>query len=428
LDGSDIEAQYRRRPMELGEVANAAAAGNGKPLDGVRILALEQMQALPYATQLLARLGADVVKVEHPKGGDLGRGSTPAVTDPEGRSVGATFLRNNLDKRSICIDLKTAEGRDLVLRLAPRFDVVAENSKAGSMAKLGLGYGDVAAVHPAVIYVSVSGFGNTVPSPYDSWPAFAPIVEAMSGIYAFKQQGDAPPLVAPVGALGDIGSALYAVIGILAALRHRDATGRGQQVDIAMLDAVVAMTDLVTNFWSLGLRGGQLGPLIMHGFRAADGWFIVQVGREPQFAALADLIGQPGWPTDPRFADRQGWVDHLDDVIRPALEGWAAAKTRLEACAALSAAGIAAGPCFTDDEVVTDPHLAARHMLVEVPRPDGVDQPVLVPGNPVKLSAVAEGPETRVPWLGEHTDEVLRAELGLPEEDLARLRADGVIA
>jgi formyl-CoA transferase len=205
-------------------------------------------------------------------------------------------------------------------------------------------------------------------------------------------------------------------------------TGRGQHVDIAMLDAMVAMTDLVTNFWSLGLRGGNLAPLIMHGFRAADGWFIVQVGREPQFAALAELIGEAGWVDDPRFAERQGWVDHLEGVIRPALEGWAADKTRLEACAALSGAGIAAGPCFTDDEIVADPHVAARNMLVEVPRTDGVEQPVLVPGNPVKLTGVAEGPETRVPWLGEHTDAVLRTELGLADDDLAALRAKGVIA
>ena len=178
--------------MRLGDVANAGAAAAGKPLDGVRILALEQMQALPYATQLLARLGADVVKVENPSGGDLGRGSQPAMTDPEGRSVGATFLRNNLGKRSICIDLKSPAGRDLVLQLAPRFDVVAENSKAGAMARLGLGYADIAAVHPRAIYLSVSGFGNTVPSPYDAWPAFAPIVEAMSGIYEFKRRGDQP--------------------------------------------------------------------------------------------------------------------------------------------------------------------------------------------------------------------------------------------
>ena len=414
--------------MRLGDIANADAAGNGKPLDGVRVLALEQMQALPYATQLLARLGAEVVKVENPKGGDLGRGSLPAMADPDGRNVGATFLRNNLGKRSICVDLKSDAGRQLVLDLAPRFDVIAENSKAGAMTKLGLGYPDIAAVHPRAIYLSVSGFGNTVPSPYDAWPAFAPIVEAMSGIYEFKRRGEHPPLVAPVGALGDIGSGLFAVIGVLAALRHRDTTGQGQHVDIAMLDAMVAMTDIVTNFWSLGLRGGDLAPLIMDGFRASDGWFIIQVGREPQFATLAELVGQPGWVSDPRFADRQGWVDHLDDVIRPAVETWAAGRTRLEACAAMSAAGIAAGPCFTDDEVVHDEHVAARNMLVEVPRTDGVPDPVLVPGNPVKLTAVAEGPETRVPWLGEHTDEVLAAELGLSVDQLGKLRADGVIA
>ena len=414
--------------MRLGDVANAGAAGAGKPLDGVRVLSLEQMQALPYATQLLARLGADVVKVENPKGGDLGRGSQPAMLDPEGRPIGATFLRNNLGKRSIAVDLKAPAGRDLILRLAPRFDVIAENSKAGSMAKLGLGYSDIEAVSPGAIYLSVSGFGNTIPSPYDAWPAFAPIVEAMSGVYEFRRRGDDPPVVAPVGALGDIGSALYAVIGVLAALRHRDATGRGQHIDIAMLDAMVAMTDIVTSFWSLGLRDGATAPLIMDGFRASDGWFIVQVGREPQFAALAELVGQPGWTTDPRLAERSGWVEHLDTVIRPAVETWAAGRTRLEACEALSQAGIAAGPCYRDDEVVADPHVAARHMLVEMPRTDGVDDPVLIPGNPVKMTNVAEGPETRIPWLGEHTDEVLAEELGVSPGELSDLREAGTIA
>jgi formyl-CoA transferase len=350
------------------------------------------------------------------------------MADPDGRPVGATFLRNNLSKRSIAIDLKAPEGRDLVLHLAPRFDVIAENSKAGAMAKLGLGYADIAAVHPRAIYLSISGFGNTVPSPYDSWPAFAPIVEAMSGIYEFKRRGDQPPVVAPVGALGDIGSGLYAVIGVFAALRHRDTTGAGQHVDIAMLDAMVAMTDIVTSFWSLGLRDGAVAPLIMDGFRASDGWFIVQVGREPQFAILAELVGEPGWTSDARFTDRQGWVDHLDDVIRPAVERWAAGMTRLDACAALSEVGIAAGPCFRDEEVVADRHVAARHMLVEMPRTDGGDEPVLVPGNPVKMTNVAEGPESRIPWLGEHTDAVLAEELGLSADDLGLLRADGTIA
>lgn len=414
--------------MRLGDVANAAAQGQAKPLEGVRVLALEQMQALPYCTQLLGRLGADVVKVEAPGGGDLGRGSLPAMTDPSGRRVGATFLRNNLNKRSVCINLKDPRGRQLVLDLAPKFDVIAENSKAGAMDRLGLGYEDLQAVHPACIYLSVSGFGNWGNSPYRAWPAFAPIVEAMSGIYAMKQADGEGPRVAPVGALGDIGAGLFATVGVLAALRHRDRSGRGQYVDVAMFDALVAMTDIVTNFWSMGLRGGQLGPLIMHGFRAKDGWFIIQVGRENQFAHLVNLVGHPEWAQDQRFASRQGWLDHLEDVLRPAIEAWAAGRGKLEVCELLAEAGIAAGPCFTDDDVVVDPHLAARHMLVEMPRTDGVEQPVLTPGNPVKLSDMAEGPETRVPWLGEHTDDTLRDELGLSPTDLATLRADGVIA
>ena len=413
--------------MRLGEIANAAAADRGKPLDGVRILALEQMQSLPYATQLLARLGADVVKVEPPSG-DSGRGSTPAMTDPQGRRVGATFLRNNLNKRSICVDLKQPEGRRLVLDLAQHFDVVAENSKAGALARLGLGYDDIAAVHPACIYVSISGFGNLTPTPYAAWPAYAPIVEAMSGIYEFKRVGDQPPVVAPVGALGDISAGLYATIGILAALRQRDRDGRGQYVDIAMFDAVVAMTDLVTNFWSLGVPMGVPAQLIMHGFKARDGWFIIQVGREAQFAKLVTLIGHPEWIDDPRFATRQGWLDRLEDTLRPAIEAWAGERGKIEVCNELGVAGIAAGPCFNDEDVVNDPHVAARHMLVELPRTDGVEQPVLLPGNPVKLSGVSEGPETRVPWLGEHTSEVLASELGLDDAEIERLRAGGVVA
>jgi crotonobetainyl-CoA:carnitine CoA-transferase CaiB-like acyl-CoA transferase len=399
------------------------------PLDGVRILALEQMQALPYATQLLAHLGADVVKVEPPGSGDSGRGSLPAMTDPDGRKVGATFLRNNLGKRSICVNLKDPRGRELVLDLARHFDVVAENSKPGAMARLGLGYADVAAVHPAGIYVSVSGFGNSVPTPYQDWPAYAPIVEAMSGIYEMKRTGDDPPTVAPAGALGDISAALFATIGILAALRHREATGRGQYVDIAMFDAMLAMTDIVTNFWSMGLRKGELGPLIMHGFRAKDGWFVLQVARPQQFVRLVELIGHPEWATDARFATRQGWVDHLEDLLRPAVEDWASGMTKVEVCHAMGAAGLAAGPCLADEEVVADPHVAARGMLVEIPRTDGVAQPVLTPGNPVKMSAVAAQPAgRRPPWLGEHTTGVLAAELGMSSSQIQTLREAGVVA
>ena len=218
-------------------------------------------------------------------------------------------------------------------------------------------------------------------------------------------------------------------IGILAALRHRDRTGEGQYVDISMLDAMVAMSDIVPNYWSMGMRPNGLGPLvIVDGFRCHDGWFVVQVGREHQFERLAKLVGRPEWLTDERLATREGWRIHLEDLIRPAIEEWAADKTKLEAAYRMNDEGIASGPINSAPEVIADPHVAARNMLVELPRTDGVDEPILIPGNPVKLSKVAQGPETRWPWIGEHTEAVLRAELGLSDAELAALRADGVIS
>ena len=415
--------------MKLGDIANGDAASNGKPLDGVRVLALEQMQALPFATQLLARLGADVVKVEHPVHGDLGRGSMPAMTDAAGRSAGATFLRNNLSKRSIGVDLKSEQGRDLVLELAPKFDIVCENFKGGALARMGLGYADVAAVHPGVVYLSISGFGNGGDTPYGDWPAYAAVAEAMSGLYEWKRQPGLPPTVSPVGALGDIGTALFGIVGVLAALRQRDSTGAGQHVDIAMFDSMIAFADVVTNYWSMGVRPepGVGLPMILDGFEAGDGWFIVQVGREHEFARLATLIGHREWVDDERFATRAGWREQIEP-IRAAMAVWASGMSNVDACHALAAAGVAAGPVLSAAQVIDDDHVAGRNMLVEVDREDGVADPVLVPGNPVKLSNMAEGPDTAPPTLGEHTDEILAADLGLDDERLADLRKSGVIS
>lgn len=413
--------------MRIGEVGNEGALANGKPLDGVKVLALEQYQALPFATQLLGRLGADVVKVEKPGAGESGRGSLPAMLDPDGRPVGATFLRNNLNKKSVAIDIKTPQGRDLVLQMADRYDVLAENFRPGVVDDLGLGYEDVRRIAPRTIYLSLSGFGSSVESPYRSWSAYAPVAEAMSGIYEMKRPEGRPPVVVPLGGVGDIAASLVAVVGVLAALRHRDRTRRGQLVDVSMMDSMVAMTDLVVNFWSMGLSEGALGPQIMDGFEASDGWFVLIVLRENEFVRLAHAVGHPEWLDDPRLSTRAGWVEHLEDVLRPDLKIWASTRTRREVCEKLAGAGVAAAPCLRAAEVATDPHLAARDMIVEMERTDGVPQPILLPGNPVRLSDMAIGPETRVPWVGEHTDEVLAAELQLNAGQLATLRARGVI-
>jgi formyl-CoA transferase len=409
----------------VGDVANPDAARYGKPLDGVRVLAIEQMQALPYGTQLLARFGADVVKVE-PLGGESGRGALPAMHDPAGNPVGSTFLRNNLAKRSIAVNLKEPAGRDLLLELAPRFDVVCENFRAGTMDHLGLGYEAFAAAHPGIIYVSVSGFGREE-GRYHGLPAYAPVAEGMGGLYDFKPEPGRPPVPSPVGSLGDTATSLYAVIGVLAALLHRARTGVGQVVDIAMYDAMVALNDAGINYWSMGLPNGGTAPVINHSFLASDGYFVLQVLRPAQFARLAEIVGHPEWVDDPSIAPPHCWLDRLDDIIRPAVDVWAGNRTKFDVSMALARNGIAAGPVHTQAEVVSDAHVAARHMVVEMERTDGIAQPILSPGNPVKLSKMAEGPWTRVPWCGEHTYEVLVDELGVDCARVDRLIAAGTL-
>jgi formyl-CoA transferase len=415
--------------MRIGEVRHSERQTWGKPLDGVRILAAEQMQALPYATQLMSHLGAEVVKVEHPERGESGRGAQPFLTDEDGRRVGATYLRNNLNKQSIGIDLKQPSGSALFKRLVPHFDIVAENFTPGTMDRLGLGYSAISEIDPRVIYLSISGFGNQGDSPYSTWPAYAPMVEAMAGIYEPARKPDQPPPVVVAGALGDNGAGLFGMIGMLAALRHRDRTGLGQHVDISMYDAMVAMSDMVPHLWSMNAPPGwaTAGSIaIVAGFRARDGYFVVSVMREHQFEQLAQVVGHPEWREDPRFATREGWAQQIEGVLRPAIEAWAADKTRLEACSLLCGEGIPSGPSNLAADIYADPHVQAHNMLIAVPRPDG-EQDMQVVGNPVKLSRVAEGPLTSFPRLGEHTEQVLRDTLGVAEDELAVLREQRVI-
>ena len=275
---------------------------------------------MPHATQLLALMGAEVVKVE-PIDGEPGRTGKPALADRDGRPAGTTFIRNNLNKSSVGLDLKSETGRDLFLQLAKTVDVVAENFRPGTADRLGIGYEVVSQVNPSVVYVSISGFGNRTdpPSPYREWPAYAPIVEGMAGLYEYSRRDDDPPQLAIAGALGDTGAGLYAVIGTLAALNERHRTGKGSYVDVSMYDSMIALADIV-HVSSMGTDPGRVlaGIGILHSFRAADGWFVVEVVREPHFPRFARAVGHPEWTQDPRLATRAGWDEHMETVIRPA--------------------------------------------------------------------------------------------------------------
>ena len=403
-----------------------------RPLEGLTVLAAEQMHSLPHATQLMALMGAEVVKVE-PLTGEAGRAGRPTITDLDGRATGSTYLRNNLGKASIAIDLKHDDGRALFLALAATVDVVAENFRPGTADKLGIGYDDVRAINQRVVYVSVSGFGNRTdpPSPYREWAAYAPIVEGMAGLYEYSRSGDEPPRPAIAGALGDTAPGLYAVIGTLAALRERDRSGTGCHVDVSMYDSMVAVADVVHPA-SVGVEPSRAldGIGILHAFRASDGWFTVEVVREPHFPQFAQAVGHPEWITDARLATRDGWSTHMDDIIRPGVERWAAAKTKLEAAAALARHGVAAGPVNTAADIVADPHVLSREFIVAADTPE---YQVRVVANPIAFrpaspSRSAERPRPRWPLLGEGTDRILEQRLGLSAAEIARLRDDGAIA
>lgn len=392
------------------------------PLHGIRVLAIEQMIAAPWATQMLGRLGAEVIKVEHPTIGESGRSSSPAIEGPDGKPVGATYIRNNLNKRSIGIDIK--KGADLVLDLAEKCDVFVQNSKAGSMEALGLGYDAVRERNPGVIYVSVTGFGNTTNSPYRDWPAYAGIAEGMSGIYQWARQPDQRPVINPMGGIGDIGSGMFATIGILSALLQRSTTGLGQHIDIAMYDSMLAIADVVTAYASLGETQRAPGAIIST-FAAADGDVIIQVSREHQFERLATIIGHPEWIEDERFATRDGWVTHREEVLRPAIEKWTSRLPKLEIAELLAKAGIPAGPCNDAADVIADPHVAMRNMLIPFERGDG--SPYLVPGNPVHVAGRKPFVDRRAPWLGEDTDDILKEVLGFDATIISNLREAGII-
>lgn len=392
-----------------------------QPLDDLVVVDLSRALAGPYCTMMLADLGARVIKVESPDGGDDTRGWGPPFLDGES----AYFLSINRNKQSVTLNLKHPRGRDLLLRLIARADILVENFRPGTMERLGLAYAAVHDAAPRLIFCSISGFGQT--GPYRERAAYDLIVQGMGGIMGITGEPDGPPMRVGV-AISDICAGMFAAYGILAALRVRDRTGRGQRVDISLLDGQVAwMTYVAANYFATGEnppRAGQAHPNLVpyQPFPTRDGFVNVAVGSEGLWQKFCGAMEMP-IAADPRFATNAARVVNRRALVE-ALNPVFARRTTDEWVTRLLAAGVPAGPIYRMSEVMRDPQVLHREMVVALEHPRAGR--ITVNGTPVKLTETPGGIRTPPPVLGEHTGDVLR-ELGLAEAELTGLRNDGVI-
>lgn len=400
-----------------------------RALAGVRVLDLTRVLAGPWCTQVLADLGADVIKVERPGTGDDTRGwGPPFLRDASGDETGesAYFLCANRNKRSLTVDMSTPEGQDIIRRLAQQSDVLVENFKVGDMARHGLHAAALRALNPRLVYCSITGFGQD--GPYAQRAGYDFAVQGLGGLMSLTGEADGEPQKVGV-AVSDLFTGMYATVAILAALRHRDATGEGQVIDMALLDAQVAM---LANLGSHTLVGGEPPPrqgnahaniVPYQVFAVADGHVIVAVGNDRQFARLCELLDLGSLAQDARFTNNAARVRHRDALI-PVLQDAFRARGRNAWLASLEAAGIPCGPVNDLDDVFADPQVLARGMVVETPHPLASAVPLV--GSPLKLSATPVEPPRAPPLLGQHTDGVLR-EAGFSDSEIAALRASGAI-
>ena len=397
-------------------------------LEGLRVLDLSRILAGPTATQLLADLGADVIKVERPGAGDDTRGwGPPFVPNADGSDsdLSAYFLSANRNKRSIALDLATAEGVTLVKRLAAISDVVVENYKPGDLARRGLGYDNIKMVKPDIVWCAISGFGQT--GPYADRIGYDFLIQAMGGIMSITGDSDANggrPVKVGLG-IADVMCGMYATVGILAALRHRDHTGEGQYIDLALYDAQVAwLINAATNHLVSGRVPGRIGnrhPNIApyQTFPTADGEVAIAVGNDQQFARFCQAIGMPELVDDERFArnrDRVINIDALDGLVTNALRADTAENWERR----LVAAEIPAGRVATIDQVVSNPHTAAREMIIEMETKEA--QPLRLLGNPLKMSVTPVRFDRAPPHVDQDRDDILALLWDLennrqPEED-----------
>ena len=393
-------------------------------LDGIRVLDLTHNQAGPSCAQILAWLGADVIKVEPPGRGDIARVSLNDRDDTDS----LFFLFFNANKRSLTLDLKQPQGKEAFQKLIETADVVLENFGPGTMERLGFGYDTLKQINPRIVYASIKGFGSY--GPYSSFKSFEPVAQAMGGSMSVTGFPDNPPTVT-WSCVGDSGTGMHCVIGILAALMQRHTTGEGQQVEVSMQDAVVnlirvSLRDHQRYGKTVERNGNQLGPFVpattyrCHPGGPNDYVFIIaqQQMWEPLLRAIQreDLIG------DPRYQRTEARVERADEV-NAFIEAWTSQKPKHEVMQILADAGVPCGACQDTGEVMSDPHLRERNMILELDHP--TRGTYTMAGNPIKLSA-SDVPIKPSPLLGEHSSEVLK-ELGYDEEAIATMRDAGLI-
>lgn len=382
-----------------------------KPLEGLKVLELARILAGPWVGQLLADLGADVVKVERPGAGDDTRGwGPPFIESADGGDLSAAYFHScNRGKRSIAVDFETTEGQDLVRKLAAHADVVIENFKVGGLKKYGLDYESLKRVNPRLVYCSITGFGQN--GPYAARAGYDFMIQGMGGIMDLTGDPEGEPQKIGV-AYVDIFTGVYSVVGILAALRRRDTTGEGAHLDMALLDVQTSvLANQAMNYLASGKaprRMGNAHPNIVpyQVFPVSDGHVIVAVGNDGQFARFVSVLGQPELAQDERFRTNAGRVRHRPDLV-PALTGLTLRMTRDGLLSALEAQGVPAGPINTVADVFADPQVVARGMRIDLPSSaakggaiPSVRSPIMIDGKPM----AAGNPSPR---LGEHTEEVL---------------------
>jgi crotonobetainyl-CoA:carnitine CoA-transferase CaiB-like acyl-CoA transferase len=398
-------------------------------LSHLRVLDLSRVLAGPWAAQTLADLGADVIKVERRGAGDDTRGwGPPFLKDGDGNNIEAAYyLSANRNKRSITIDLAQPRGAQLIRDLAVRCDVLIENYKVGGLARYGLAYDDIRAINPGIVYCSITGFGQS--GPYASRVGYDFMIQGLGGLMSITGEPDGPPEKVGV-AITDITTGLYATIGILTALTHRDRTGEGQHVDMALFDAqVAALANQSMNYLVSGIPPQRLGnahPNIVpyQTFRTRDGDIIVAVGNDRQFRRLCEAAGRPELAADPRFATNAARVAQRTTLV-PLLATIIATRDSADWLAALQEADVPCGAVNDLAGVFADPQAQHRGMKIELPHPAAGRAPTVA--NPIRLSQTPVEYRSAPPTLGQHTDDVLRSLLGLTDGQIAVLRRDQVI-